>query len=56
MDQRRTIAAEIQQLDYESVPSVMWGQFSVPAAYSARLTGLIQSSFPIFWEVDKPAR
>jgi peptide/nickel transport system substrate-binding protein len=53
LDQRREIAAHIQTFDYESVPSVMWGQFTVPAAYRTNLTGMIQSSFPIFWEVDK---
>jgi peptide/nickel transport system substrate-binding protein len=56
LEQRKSIAAEIQRLDYDSVPSVMWGQFSVPTAYSTRLTGLIQSSFPIFWEVDKAGK
>jgi len=53
LDDRRKIAAEIQTFDYESVPSVMWGQFTVPAAYRANLTGMIQSSFPMFWAVDK---
>lgn len=56
LDERKKIAADIQRLDYDSVPSVMWGQFSVPTAYSTRLTGLMQSSFPIFWEVDKPGK
>lgn len=49
---RRALAAEIQTIAYENVPSVMWGQFSRPAAYRTRLKGLPQSSFPIFWEVD----
>jgi peptide/nickel transport system substrate-binding protein len=53
LDDRKKIAAQIQTLDYDSVPSVMWGQFTVPAAYSTNLDGLIQSSFPIFWGVDK---
>jgi peptide/nickel transport system substrate-binding protein len=34
----------------------MWGQFTVPAAYRTTLTGLIQSSFPMFWNVDMPDR
>lgn len=51
-EQRRAIAAEIQTICYEIVPSVMWGQFSRPAAYRTRLSNLPQSSFPIFWEVD----
>ncbi len=49
---RRAIAADIQTICYEIVPSVMWGQFSRPAAYRNRLKNLPQSSFPIFWEVD----
>jgi peptide/nickel transport system substrate-binding protein len=53
LDGRKQIAAQIQVLDYETVPSVMWGQFTVPTAYSTRLTGLIQSSFPMFWAVEK---
>ena len=49
---RRALAAEIQTIAYDIVPSVMWGQFSRPAAYRNRLKNLPQSSFPIFWEVD----
>lgn len=56
LEQRRQIAAQIQTLDYETVPSVMWGQFTVPTAYSTRLTGLIQSSFPMFWAVGKSGK
>jgi peptide/nickel transport system substrate-binding protein len=38
---------------YELTPSVMWGQFTIPAGYRAGLKGLIQSSYPMFWEVDR---
>lgn len=31
----------------------MWGQFTLPAAYRTSLTNLVQSSFPMFWAVDK---
>ena len=55
-DARKAIAAQIQTDEYETVPSVMWGQFTLPAAYRTTLTGLIQSSFPMFWGVDKVAR
>jgi peptide/nickel transport system substrate-binding protein len=48
---RKAIAAKIQEDAYRLVPSVMWGQFSRPAGYSDRLQDLIQSSFPIFWNV-----
>jgi peptide/nickel transport system substrate-binding protein len=53
MAERRRIAAEIQRLAYALTPSVMWGQFTIPAAYRSALTGLMQSSFPIFWNVAK---
>ena len=49
---RRGVAAEIQEEAYRLVPSVMWGQFSRPAGYRTRLRGLIESSFPIFWNVE----
>ena len=52
---RKTIAAAIQEAAYRTTPSVMWGQFSRPAGYRTRLTGLIQSSFPIFWNVQLSA-
>jgi len=52
LDARRAIAAEVQRIAYELVPSVMWGQFARPAAFRTRLKGLARSSFPIFWGVD----
>jgi peptide/nickel transport system substrate-binding protein len=52
LDQRRALAGEIQVVSYDLTPSVMWGQFSRPAAYRTRLRGLAQSSFPIFWGVE----
>ena len=48
---RKAIAAQIQEEAYRVTPSVMWGQFSRPAGYRTRMTGLIQSSFPMFWDV-----
>jgi peptide/nickel transport system substrate-binding protein len=53
LDERRKIAAEIQVISYELVPSLMWGQFTIPAGYRSDLKGLIQSSYPMFWEVDR---
>ena len=53
LDERRKIAADIQVASYELTPSVMWGQFTIPAGYRAELKGLIQSSYPMFWEVDR---
>jgi peptide/nickel transport system substrate-binding protein len=40
-------------VEYETVPSVMWGQFTEPAAYRTKLTGVIPSSIPLFWGMDK---
>ena len=48
---RKAVAADIQRAAYRSTPNVMWGQFSRPAGYRARLADLIPSSFPIFWNV-----
>jgi peptide/nickel transport system substrate-binding protein len=53
LDERRRIAADIQTASYELTPSVMWGQFTIPAGYRADLKGLIQSSYPMFWGVDR---
>jgi peptide/nickel transport system substrate-binding protein len=50
--QRKQIAERIQVAAYELVPSVMWGQFSRPAGYRTRLKNMIQSSFPMFWQVE----
>ncbi|MBI0538162.1 ABC transporter substrate-binding protein [Roseomonas sp. KE2513] len=49
---RKGVADRIQRAAYELVPSVMWGQFSRPAGYRARLRNLIPSSFPMFWQVE----
>lgn len=49
---RKEIAGRIQNIAYETVPSVMWGQFSRPAGYRKRLKNMIESSFPIFWQVE----
>jgi len=50
---RRRIAAEIQLAMYQLTPNVMWGQFSIPAGYRTTLTNMIQSAYPMFWQVDR---
>ncbi len=52
LEERRKIAAEIQRVEYETVPSVMWGQFMEPAAFRTRLKNVIPSSIPLFWGLD----
>ena len=49
---RKEIAAAIQVEAYQLTPSVLWGQFSRPAGYRSRLKNLVQSSFPMFWQVE----
>ncbi len=51
--ERQRIADEVQRVAYVLTPSVMWGQFTIPAAYRGVLRGLLESSFPIFWQVEK---
>jgi peptide/nickel transport system substrate-binding protein len=53
LDERKRIAAEIQAVAYELTPSVMWGQFTIPAGYRNTVKNLIQSDYPMFWEVEK---
>ena len=56
LDERRTIAADIQRIAYEIVPAVVWGQFSQPIAYRTNLEGVIPSGIPVFWNVRRAAR
>jgi peptide/nickel transport system substrate-binding protein len=53
LDDRKRIAAEIQTVAYDLTPSVMWGQFTIPAGYRGNLKNMIQSDYPMFWEVEK---
>jgi peptide/nickel transport system substrate-binding protein len=50
---RRRVAEQIQTIAYELTPAVMWGQFTIPAGYRADLRNLPQSSYPMFWDVDR---
>lgn len=50
---RRRIAGEIQAAMYQLTPSVMWGQFTIPAGYRTHLTNMVQSAYPTFWQVDR---
>lgn len=53
--ERKRIAAEIQVEAYKNTPSVMWGQFCRPAGYRSRVKNLVQSSFPMFWQLTLDA-
>ncbi len=50
---RKAVADQIQAAMYKDTPSVMWGQFTVPTAYRSSLTNIVESSYPMFWQVEK---
>ncbi len=49
---KRELAGRIQAAAVAHVPSVMWGQFTIPAGYRSRLRNLPQAAYPMFWEVE----
>jgi peptide/nickel transport system substrate-binding protein len=51
--QRREIAARIQARAHEGVSLLLAGQFAVPPAYRANLTGLLEVPVPVFWNVRR---
>jgi peptide/nickel transport system substrate-binding protein len=48
-DQRR-LAEAIQHAAVHHVPSVMWGQFTIPAGIRERLRDVPRAAYPMFWE------
>ena len=46
---RTRIAGEIQTAAVAHVPSVMWGQFTIPAGYRDRVQDLPRAAYPMFW-------
>lgn len=53
LEAQRKLAAEIQKISYELTPAIMWGQFTRPAGYRTTLKNFIESSYPMFWQVEK---
>ena len=49
---RRELAGRIQAAAVAHVPSVMWGQFTIPAGHRDRLRNLPRAAYPMFWEVE----
>ena len=49
---RRALAGQIQAAAVAHTPSVMWGQFTIPAGYRTRLRNMPQAAYPMFWEVE----
>jgi peptide/nickel transport system substrate-binding protein len=54
-DQRKQVAADLQKLAFERVIYVPLGQIATPAAWSAKLSGVLDGpAVPYFWNMDKP--
>nr|WP_246755848.1 ABC transporter substrate-binding protein [Bradyrhizobium sp. CCBAU 53338] len=54
LDERKKVAAELQKLAYEQVIYIPLGQIATPAAWSSKLTGVLDGpAVPYFWNMDK---
>lgn len=54
LDERKKIAAEIQQEAYDQVLYMPLGQYQAPSAWRKSLSGVIDGpATPVFWNVDK---
>lgn len=51
--EQQVIARQIQEEAFVSLPFIPLGQWSIPAAYSDKLTGVIHSPFTLFWNVKR---
>ena len=52
-DARKKVAAAIQLENYTQVPTVTLGQFQIPTAYRKSLTGKLEATGPMFWNVRR---
>jgi len=48
--ERKRLAEAIQAAAVPHVPSVMWGQFTIPAGIRERLRDVPRAAYPMFWE------
>jgi peptide/nickel transport system substrate-binding protein len=48
--ERKRLAGAIQAAAVPHVPSVMWGQFTIPAGMRERLRDVPRAAYPMFWE------
>jgi peptide/nickel transport system substrate-binding protein len=48
-----SIAEDIQRTVWDEVPYIPVGQWSLPVAYRTRLSGIVRSGYPTFWNVAK---
>ena len=52
-DERKAIAAKIQQHALEVGNYITLGQYVVPSAWSTKLTNWVYGAVPVFWSVEK---
>lgn len=52
-DDRKKIAAAIQLENYQQAPTITLGQFQIPTAYRKSLTGRVEYTGPLFWNVKR---
>jgi peptide/nickel transport system substrate-binding protein len=50
---QQRIAIEIQRTVWDEVPYIPVGQWYLPIAYRARLSGIVRGPYPVFWNVAK---
>jgi peptide/nickel transport system substrate-binding protein len=50
---QRKIAEDIQRVVWDEVPYIPVGQWSLPIAYRANVSGILRSPYPTFWNVRK---
>jgi peptide/nickel transport system substrate-binding protein len=51
--EQQSIARQMQEQAFSSLPFIPLGQWHLPAAYSEKLTGIIHSPFSLFWNVKR---
>lgn len=49
---QKQIAEQIQQIAYDDVPYVSWGQFVVPNAFRKNVQGVLQFGATLFWNIS----
>lgn len=54
--ERKQIASQIQKLAIDEGVVAPLGQFQIPAAYSTRITGIIEAPVTLFWNLKKAAQ
>jgi peptide/nickel transport system substrate-binding protein len=52
---KKQIADQIQQIAYDEVPYVLWGQFRQPTAFRKKVQGVLNFACAVFWNVSVEA-